>query len=313
MSIGAGLTFKYQFNVKAEIQHVSPEVLCWAGEGAGRGYSGRTEGIVGPKPRFELRAGWLSLFPTGGWIRSLPTRWFSDAEHPPRGTDRAAHAAAIKAQGAEWLEAQKESQNEVGSAGAWEDFNAYIKATNDAMGRALERRGLRRSLASYAVFVGESLGRVLRIGDEVQFSRDGSGDFQYRVLRNSEMMLSAGSVGRVDEGEPIAIWQEYDHDPNPYTEAGRKTSFNMRVGSIDEHKPYVSVRVKGKMFHLLDGQEVHVDPYFVFLARSNKNVPALAFEFTPRAVHSAGRLDALAMELIIDAARQLTTPRTRIL
>jgi hypothetical protein len=47
----------------------------------------------------------------------------------------------------------------------------------------------------------------------------------------------------------------------------------MRVAEcIDVPRPYVSARVKDQMFQLLEGHEVHIDPYYVFLARSNKNV-----------------------------------------
>jgi hypothetical protein len=86
----------------------------------------------------------------------------------------------------------------------------------------------------------------------------------------------------------------------------------MRVAEwTDVHRPYVSIRVKDQMFHLLDGR-VRIK-YYVFPARSNKNVPAIAFEFTPQAVHFAGCLGALGKELIIDAARQLTAPMVRTL
>ena len=82
---------------------------------------------------------------------------------------------------------------------------------------------------------------------------------------------------------------------------------------IAVYKPYVTARVKDQVFHLLDGEDVHIEPHYVFLARSNKNVPIFAFEFAPRAVHGAGRLDAVGKEMIIDAARQLMVPKMRIL
>jgi hypothetical protein len=70
------------------------------------------------------------------------------------------------------------------------------------------------------------------------------------------MVLSAGSVERVDDGEPIAIWQEYDNDSNPYAEAARRTSLHLRVAdSINGPRLYVTVRAKGRMFLLLDGEE----------------------------------------------------------
>jgi len=40
----------------------------------------QAEGLVGPKPKFELCAGWLTLLPTEEWTQALPVRWFSDAE-----------------------------------------------------------------------------------------------------------------------------------------------------------------------------------------------------------------------------------------
>lgn len=79
------------------------------------------------------------------------------------------------------------------------------------------------------------------------------------------------------------------------------------------HRPYITARVKDQIFLLLDGQEVHVDPYYVYLARSNQNVPAIAFEFTPRAVHSLGRLDGVHQNSIVDAAQHLIAPQTKVL
>ena len=78
-------------------------------------------------------------------------------------------------------------------------------------------------------------------------------------------------------------------------------------------KPYATARIQEQQFHLLDGQEVQIDPYYVFLARSNQKVPVIAFEFTPRAVHSAGRLDLLSKDQIIDAAQKLTRQHVRLL
>ena len=76
-------------------------------------------------------------------------------------------------------------------------------------------------------------------------------------------------------------------------------------------RPYVTARVNDQVFHLLDGQEVHIDPYYVFLARSNQQLNAALG--APGAIHSAGHLDALKKELIIDAARQLASVTTRLL
>ncbi len=260
MSIAPKLTFMYQFAVEFHSSH------CWSGPGAGQAFFGNAEGIVGPRPRFELRAGWLTLFPTDGWTQSLPTRVFSDVERSPQGSRRLAAAAR------------------------------------------------RRDLASYALFVGDALGKVLRIGDQLQFYRNGNGDFCYTALRDSDITFSAGSVGRVEHNGPIAVWQECDRHFNPNA-AGLKEKYpDMPVAeSIEVHRPHVTVRVKDQIFHLLDGEEVRVDKYYVFLARSNQKVPAIAFEFRPRAVHAAGFVGELGKEPIIDAARQLLAPKIKTL
>jgi hypothetical protein len=327
MAISPSLTFRYQFSVQCDDGSSGGSISsqgsgtgvtllnkCWNGSGIGQASFGGGEGIVGPRPRFELCAGWLTLLPTDGWTQSFPTRWFSDIERPPQPLDGAARLAAIKTSGTEFLEAQKEAQKLAASRSVPGDFASYTKALKEAMADALRRRGRTRDLASYAIFVGEALGEAFRIGDEFRFSRDGNGDFRYSVVRNLETVFSAGSVGRVDDGGPMAIWQEYDSYPNPNAETLKMKFPEMRVAeSIDVHRPYISVRVKSQTFHLLDGQDVHIDPSYVFLARSNKNVPAMAFEFTPRAVHSAGLLTTLGKELIIDAARKLTAPLSKIL
>jgi hypothetical protein len=52
---------------------------------------------------------------------------------------------------------------------------------NDTMAGAAAARSL-----PYAVFVGEALRNVLRIGDEFKFSRDGGKDFPYIVVRTQK-------------------------------------------------------------------------------------------------------------------------------
>ena len=79
----------------------------------------------------------------------------------------------------------------------------------------------------------------------------------------------------------------------------------------EAHKVYVNVRVHDQVFHLVDGQNVHVDPYYVFLARTSPLVQALGP--CPQAVHSFGRTDVLTKELIIDAAERLAEPDLRML
>ena len=112
----------------------------------------------------------------------------------------------------------------------------------------------------------------------------------------------------------MAIWQEYDRHPNPTAEAEKKQHPTLKVAEwFDVHKPYVTARIKEQQFHLLDGQEALIDPYYIFLARSNQKVPVLSFEFTPRAVHSSARLDLLRKDQIIDAAQKLTRQHIRLL
>jgi hypothetical protein len=79
------------------------------------------------------------------------------------------------------------------------------------------------------------------------------------------------------------------------------------------HKPYVTTGVKDETFHLLDGQEVRIDPYYVFLARSNNNLRLLDGGSMFPALHAAGSLDALGKDLIIDAAWRLDNPKIKLL
>jgi hypothetical protein len=307
MAIPSNLTFTYEFTVQKS--DLSEPVLptgcepCWSGQGSGQAGYGPSGGIAGPRPRFELSAGWITLFPSEGSAPSLPARSFSDVEGLRH---RNSDAALWRDAG---LDAVRTAANR-----SRQGERTFVEAMQDAMKDEVRLRRLMRDVASYSVFSGEALGNVFRIGDEFRFSRDGNGDFYYSVRRNSETVFSAGSVGWVDYGGPIAIWQEHDRHPNPNVEAPRKRLPNVRVAEFfDVHRPYVSVRLKGETFQLLDGQEVYEDPYYVFLARSNRNVPNIAYEFTPRAVHSAGRLDLLDRDLIVDAARQLTIPKTKLL
>ena len=310
MAIDPQHTFRYQFSVRA----CEGQQQCWAGEGVGQSDFGKGDGLVGPKPRFELSFGWLILSPADGWTRSLSSHQFSDSTPRPWEMDKDARTADIEARGKLWLEAQSEAFAEIKGKATPTDFKAFLAAKSEAMERALRRRGMSRDLVSYSLFVGEALRSVLTTGDKLNFSRDANGDFRYWVVRNLETIFSAGSVGRADDGGSVAVWQEYDKQPNPNAAELKKKSLPLPVAEwFEVHRPYITVRVKEQVFHLLDGQEVDIDPYYVFLARSNKEVPVFAFEFTPRAVHSAGRLDTLSKELLIDAAAQLTKPRARLL
>jgi hypothetical protein len=173
------------------------------------------EGLVGPKPTFELCAGWLTLLPTEEWTQSLSVRWFSDAEKPPLDQGQEAMLAFFR-----------------------------------------HRINEKRNLKSFSLYVGDTLQNVLRVGDTLRFSRNELGALSYFLERNREVILSAGRL--IDEGGPVALWQEYDSRPNP--NAGQK----IRGRPVAEHirviRPYVSARVHDQVFHLVAGQDAYVDP-----------------------------------------------------
>jgi hypothetical protein len=226
----------------------------------------------------------------------------------------------LKADGEVSLEAHNEALKEAAEkVSPKENFAAYMKEKNAALERALRRRGMTRDFASFSLLVGDTLSSALQTGDELKYSRDGNGDFHYTVERNSETVFSAGTVGGSDPGGPMAVWQEYDRYPNPNAESLKKQFPKLaQLGSgvaewVHVHRPYVTARIQEQQFHLLDGQEAQIDPYYIFLARSNQKVPAMAFEFTPRAVHSAARLGLLGKDQIIDAAQKLTRQYVRLL
>jgi hypothetical protein len=304
---------KQTFNYRFEVQKAGSSSRG-IGTGACFGVFPDFEPLAGSNPTFELDSGWLSLFPTAGWARSLPTRSFSDQPHPSS-MDEQARLADMKSYHELFLQAQKESWEEADERvppGA--DVEERLKEQQVAFERALRRRGITRDLASFSLFVGEALAGALQTGDELRYSRDGNGDFRFSVERDAQTVFSAGTVSRSDSASPIAIWQEYDRRPNPNAEALKKERPTLNVAEwIYLPKPYVTARIKDQQFRLVDGEEAQVESYYVFLARSNRNVPALAFEFTSRAVHAAGRLDVLTKEQIIDAAQTLTRPQVRLL
>jgi hypothetical protein len=200
--------------------------------------------------------------------------------------------AQLKAHGDQYSEAAREALKEAAEMiSPGKDFQGFLKEKAAALDRSLRRRGMTRDFVSFSLFVGESLSCALRTGDDLRYLRDANGDFRYSIERGSETVFSAGTVGTCDSGGPMAIWQEYDRHP----------------------KPYISARIHGKNFHLTDGQGALVEPYYVFLARSNRTVPPSAFEFTARAVHAAGRLDLLRKEEITDAAYRLAKPYVELL
>jgi hypothetical protein len=69
------------FNYRFEIQKARSS-SCWIGTGASFGTFPDFEPLTGSNPTFQLDFGWLSLFPTDGWVRSLPTSWYSDQPRP---------------------------------------------------------------------------------------------------------------------------------------------------------------------------------------------------------------------------------------
>ncbi len=305
--ISPSSTFFYQFVVETSGSPLS----AWTGQGVSQTAS---PGLAGPSPSFEVRSGWLTLFPPDGWTHSLPIHEFSD-QPKLRDMDEKARLAAMKTNFELYTEAQNEAAQETSQKFSMkENWEAYRKEERAAMQRALRRRGLNRDLASYSLLVGESLSSALCAGDQLHYSRDGNADFRYSVERKAEIVFSAGTVGSSDPGGPMAVWQEYDRYPNANAEALKKKFPRERVAEwLHKHKEFVSARIHEQQFHLLDGQEAQVDPYFIFLARSNRKVTPLSFEFTPRAVHAAGRLDVLSKDQIIDAAQKLLAPKVELL
>jgi len=144
---------------------------------------------LGPAPRFEWCAGWLTLFPTEGWSHPVSIVMFADVQQSLTAERQAAYRQAR-------IEAGHEALKEVAGR---EDFkgnhDALRMARKGAAEAALRRHGLTRDLASHSVFVGEALGSVLRIGDEMEFLRDGNGHLAYSVRRRGETVLSAGAIG----------------------------------------------------------------------------------------------------------------------
>jgi hypothetical protein len=63
------------------------------------------------------------------------------------------------------------------------------------------------------------------------------------------------------------------------------------------------------LFLLLDGDEVQVHSDYIYLARSDQNLPAIAFEFALRVDYAYGRLDNVDKQFVRDAAQQLLAPK----
>jgi hypothetical protein len=291
VAIAPFFTFAYAFTVRecelrqpAELGASRP-AICFSGQGGVRS-SRFFESLAGPEPKFELFAGWLTLFPTMGWT------------------------------------------------------NPVAFATRDIW-------------KSWSIYVGEAMQYAMRVGDTLHYSRDLVGDFAYSVVRSSEVILRAGSIDGLDLGGPVAVWESREARRNPQLKeireimAARPSSANTVKGAkelretlessgryfqvAEAHKVYVDVRVNDRVFHLVDRQNVYVDPYYVFVARTSSLIQST--DCPMRAVHSFGRIDTLANELIVkrdwrrwwkrrgyfdvkmlirDAAEQLTAPKVRV-
>lgn len=127
-------------------------------------------------------------------------------------------------------------------------------------------------------------------------------------------VFCAGTIAGSDRGGAMAIWQEYDSEPNPDAEELKRRFPADRVAeTIQVHRPYVTARIRDRQFLLREGEAALLEPYYIFLARSNQDVSVYEFEFAPRAVHAAARLDVLTKGQIAAAARTLTRPHTRML
>src|SRR5262245_14543774 len=301
------------FDYRFELQRSDTAAGYWHGQGSTLSTFLNSDGLVGPHPRCEVKAGWLTLFPTGGWSHSFSIRSFSDYVDPHR-DDEDARLAEFKRRSDEYLAIMKEAMEEAAVKVSAKDFKRFSKEHHAVQERLLRSRGWTRDLASYALFVGDSLAAALQHGDALKYSRDGNGDYRYSVERGSETVFSAGTIAASDRGGAGAIWQQYDSYPNPHAEDLKKQLPAVMVAeSISLHRPYVTARIHEQQFLLLDGDDALLEPYYIFLARSNQNVPALAFEFTSRAVHAAARLDVLTRDQIVDAARTLTRPHVRML
>src|SRR5580658_2050232 len=161
-----------------------------------------------------------------------------------------------------------------------------------------------RNLKSFSLYVGGALQNVLRVGDALRFSRDQLGALRYGVERDSELILSAGRT--INTGGPVALWQESDMVPNP---GAGKTIGRMPIAErIPLIRPYVSIRLKDRIFHLFSGDEASENPYYLFLARANYHHQGLHMldGQGPMAVYAAGwlglPLNGLTKQLVREAA-----------
>jgi hypothetical protein len=277
-----------------------PSDRCWSGGGTGTG-------LAGPTPRFELCAGWFTLFPSELRRQSFHRSLFADFERR-RPVDEAEEQEMQADLHEEFREAMRASKR---AGDTWQE----------SLYRALyeidKRKGRFRDLSSYSVCVGNTLEKVLRIGDELRFSA--GPNFTYSVRRNDDIILSAGNLGQPDDEGPFAIWQSRDTYPDwPKDLAVHPSSSTEALEQsrkikefADTHPVYASARIRDKQFRLTARQGAKLHPYYVFLARENWLI-RLAGD-TSEAVHAAGRLDVLRITEIEDAALHLMMSKTMLL
>ena len=324
----ANLTFNYEFTVAGselrmcEQNGVPSEQLCWTGQGSGqadeqaiqraaRVRAARDAASPAERDRLESIS---KIVRTGrGGVEHPPAEPVADAEGlvgaKPKFELCAGWLTLLPAEGwtqslpVRWFsDAEVLRQNRDQGQ---EAFGSYLWCLNE-----------RRNLKSFSLYVGETLQSILRIGDTLRFSRNERGVSSYLLVdSNGEVLLGAG--GLTNGGGPVALWQEYDSVRNP--NAGQIVHGLQVAEQIPLIRPYVSVRVNDQLFHLLAEQDACVDPYYVFLARSNYHEMGLHLlpGFNLPAIYAAGRIgtprEKLTKQLIRSAAHELTKSRTRTL
>jgi hypothetical protein len=287
--ISPNTTFRYTFSVAVD------GGSCF-GQGTGRAYSFGGIGLLGFNPRFELNAGWLTLFPTEKPAQKFPNHWFLSGRETESPDEELRNTLTL----------QSGAVHVPGTTPiAWDRSKAFTAHVPPPW----------RELKSWALFVGDALESALSPGDALEVWRDGNRDVSYRAQRSQETILAAGAPNWEDDRGTCAVWQESDRHPNPFENQPTSKPVHSHKRSPAEwirvHKTFVTARLKEEVFHLDDGNEASIAPYYVFLARSNKAVPVIAFKFFPRAVYSVGRSDLIEKGMIKDAAVRLIAPQTR--
>jgi len=65
-------------------------------------------------------------------------------------------------------------------------------------------------------------------------------------------------------GGPVALWQEYDMGQNPNPSAGQTIAGFRAAEQVPMIRPYVTVRLNNRIFHLLAADDAFDDPYYLF-------------------------------------------------